>query len=65
MKYLLIVVLGGCLLAAGFQSLKEVRSAEAERDFWRELYLIQRRGSKVINCHDIDAQYVMCERKPQ
>lgn len=61
MRYLLVIVLGGCLLAAGVQSLKEVRSAEAERDMWREMYLIERRVKK--SCVDVDENHVICERR--
>jgi hypothetical protein len=46
MRYLLVIALGGSLVAAAVQSLKEVRSAESERDMWRNLYLIERRAKK-------------------
>ena len=64
MRYLLAIALGVALIFTSIQWKKEVNSAESERDFWRQLYFLERRGNKVTNCEWLDSTHALCERKP-
>jgi hypothetical protein len=59
------IVLGVTLMVLAVRSLQEVRSAEAERDFWRNQYLLERRNGKVTDCHTVSEKYVICSYTPR
>lgn len=64
LERIVIVLLGITLLVIGVASKQEVRSSEAERDFWQNLYQIERRERKVMahTCVPVDSKFSLCER---
>lgn len=64
LERIVIVALGVALLALSVVSTNQVRSSEAERDFWQNLYQIERRERKVMahTCVPVDSKFSLCER---